>query len=170
LCFLDSIARTKSATWRRPSRPKLADSFEGAVGEIIETVSSASTELQASAGSLTKTAARAQQITTTVAAASEQASTNMQSVASATEELSSSVNEISRQVQDSARIANDCRSSSQDQRTSWRIVESRNPHRRCSGIDQHHRGPNPICWRSMRPSKRHGPAKQVAVSRLWLRK
>ena len=42
-----------------------------------------------------------------VAAASEEASTNVQSVASATEELSSSVNEISRQVQESARMANE---------------------------------------------------------------
>ena len=40
-----------------------------------------------------------------VAAASEEASTNVQSVASATEEMSSSVNEISRQVQESARMA-----------------------------------------------------------------
>ena len=39
--------------------------------------------------------------------ASEEASTNVQSVASATEELSSSVNEISRQVQESARMANE---------------------------------------------------------------
>ena len=84
---------------------KLADNFEGAVGEIVETVSSASTELEASAGTLTTTAERAQELTTTVAAASEEASTNVQSVASATEELSSSVNEISRQVQESARMA-----------------------------------------------------------------
>ena len=81
---------------------KLADSFEAAVGEIIETVSSASTELEASAGTLSATAERAQELTTMVAAASEEASTNVQSVASATEELSSSVNEISRQVQESA--------------------------------------------------------------------
>jgi methyl-accepting chemotaxis protein len=92
---------------RKADMVKLADDFEGAVGEIIETVSSASTELEASAGSLTKTAVRAQEITTTVAAASEEASTNVQSVASATEELTSSVNEISRQVQESARIANE---------------------------------------------------------------
>src|SRR6266480_4071504 len=73
--------------------------------EIVETVSSASTELQASATTLTSTAERAQELATVVAAASEEASTNVQSVASATEEMSSSVNEISRQVQDSARIA-----------------------------------------------------------------
>jgi len=40
-----------------------------------------------------------------VAGASEEASTNVQSVASATEQMSSSVNEISRQVQESANIA-----------------------------------------------------------------
>src|SRR4029453_12394819 len=94
-----------AAQQRKADMVRLADSFETAVGEIVETVSSASTELEASAGTLTATAERAQQVTTMVAAASEEASTNVQSVASATEELSSSVNEISRQVQESARIA-----------------------------------------------------------------
>ena len=42
-----------------------------------------------------------------VAAASEEASTNVQSVASATEEMASSVNEISRQVQELARMASE---------------------------------------------------------------
>jgi methyl-accepting chemotaxis protein len=81
--------------------------FESMIGDIVETVSSASTELEASAGTLSATAERSQQLTATVAAASEEASTNVQSVASATEELSSSVNEISRQVQESARMASD---------------------------------------------------------------
>lgn len=79
--------------------------FETMIGEVVETVSSASTELEASAGTLTATAERSQELTTSVAAASEQASTNVQSVASATEEMASSVNEISRQVQESANIA-----------------------------------------------------------------
>jgi methyl-accepting chemotaxis protein len=96
-----------AAQQRKNDMIKLANTFETAVGEIVETVSSASTELEASAGVLTKTAERAQEVTTTVAAASEEASTNVQSVASATEELSSSVNEISRQVQESARMANE---------------------------------------------------------------
>ena len=96
-----------AAQQRKAEMVKLADSFEAAVGEIVETVSSASTELEASAGTLTATAERAQQVTTMVAAASEEASTNVQSVASATEELSSSVNEISRQVQELARMASE---------------------------------------------------------------
>ncbi|MBR1192079.1 HAMP domain-containing protein [Bradyrhizobium sp. AUGA SZCCT0240] len=92
---------------RKTDMVKLADQFESAVGEIVEAVSSASTELEASAVTLTATAERSQELTTTVAAASGQASANVQSVASATEELSSSVTEISRQVQESARIANE---------------------------------------------------------------
>jgi len=96
-----------AAKQRRADMIKLADRFESAVGEIVETVSSASTELEASATTLTATAERSQELSNMVAAASEEASTNVQSVASATEQLSGSVNEISRQVQESARMANE---------------------------------------------------------------
>jgi methyl-accepting chemotaxis protein len=96
-----------AAGQRKADMIKLADDFEGAVGEIVDTVSSASTELEASANTLTATAVRSQELTIKVAAASEEASANVQSVASATEEMTLSVNEISRQVQDSARMAND---------------------------------------------------------------
>jgi methyl-accepting chemotaxis protein len=100
-------AEKRAAAQRRTDMLQLADRFEGAIGEIVETVSSASTELEASATTLTGTAERSEELATTVAAASEEASTNVQSVASATEELSTSVNEISRQVQESARMATD---------------------------------------------------------------
>ncbi|MFL9828653.1 methyl-accepting chemotaxis protein, partial [Rhodoplanes sp. SY1] len=95
----------KASADRKEAMVKLADAFEGAVGNIIETVSSASTELEAAAGTLTKTAETTQSLSGTVAAASEQASSNVQSVASATNEMASSVSEISRQVQESSRIA-----------------------------------------------------------------
>ncbi|MET4272850.1 MULTISPECIES: methyl-accepting chemotaxis protein [unclassified Bradyrhizobium] len=81
--------------------------FETMIGEIVQTVSSASIQLEASASTLTSTADRSQRLATTVAGASEEASTNVQSVASATEEMASSVSEISRQVQESARMAGD---------------------------------------------------------------
>ena len=101
-----SASREQTAAQRRKADMiQLADRFESAIGEIVDTVSSASTELEASAATLTATADRTQDLTTAVAAASEEASTNVQSVASATEELSTSVNEISRQVQQSAQIA-----------------------------------------------------------------
>ena len=76
------------------------DEFEAAVGEIVGSVSSASTELEAAAATLTKTAEVTQELSGAVAAASEQASSNVQSVASATEKMTSSVDEISRQVQE----------------------------------------------------------------------
>jgi methyl-accepting chemotaxis protein len=114
----------RAAQQRKAEMIKLADDFEGAVGEIIETVSSASTELEASASTLTATAVRAQELTTMVAAASEEASTNVQSVASATEEMTSSVNEISRQVQDSARMANEA--VDQARKTNDRVSELSN--------------------------------------------
>jgi len=100
-------AETRAVAQRRADMHKLANDFEAAAGEIVETVSSASSQLEASADTLTSAAERARGVTTMVAAASEEASTNVQSVASATEELSSSVNEISRQVQESARMANE---------------------------------------------------------------
>ena len=110
-----------AAEQRKREMAKLADDFEGAVGEIVETVSSASTELEASAETLSSSAERSQKLTTIVAAASEQASTNVRSVALATEEMTSSVNEISRQVQTSADIANDA--VEQARKTNDRVAE-----------------------------------------------
>jgi methyl-accepting chemotaxis protein len=79
--------------------------FESMIGELVGSLSSSSTELEAAANTLTKTAESTQELSTMVAAASEEASTNVQSVASASEEMASSVNEISRQMQETARIA-----------------------------------------------------------------
>ncbi len=95
------------ARQRKADMHRLADGFEAAVGRIVETVSAASNELEASAGTFTGTAERSQELTTMVASASEEASNNVQSVASATEEMASSINEISRQVQESAGMASD---------------------------------------------------------------
>ncbi|ABD89627.1 methyl-accepting chemotaxis protein [Rhodopseudomonas palustris] len=116
------IAQSESAAaQRRQDMTRLADGFEQAIGEIVETVSSASTELEASAATLTATAERSQALTVRVAQASEEASTNVQSVASASEQMTASVNEISRQVQDSARIAGEAVDQARD--TNDRIGE-----------------------------------------------
>ncbi|MBV9564359.1 MAG: HAMP domain-containing protein, partial [Bradyrhizobium sp.] len=109
------------ARQRKAEMYKLADGFETAVGQIVETVSKASGELESSAGTLTSTAKRAQELTGVVASASKDATSNVQSVASATEELSSSVNEISRQVQESARMAGEA--VSQARGTTERVSE-----------------------------------------------
>ena len=72
---------------------------------IITSLSSASSELEGTARSLSDNAGNTTRLATVVANASEDASNNVQSVASATEELASSVREISAQVQESNRIA-----------------------------------------------------------------
>jgi methyl-accepting chemotaxis protein len=81
--------------------------FDKMIGEVIETVSSASTELQATAQSLSATAEETTHQSNSVAAASEQMTQNVQTVAAATEELSASITEISQQVNMSTRIADE---------------------------------------------------------------
>jgi methyl-accepting chemotaxis protein len=104
----EAAAIDADAKIRRGQRvDNITREFETLIGELVGSLSSASTQLEASAGNLTSTAERAQKLTTEVAAASEEASTNVRSVASATEEMASSINEIGRQVQESARMATD---------------------------------------------------------------
>ena len=109
------------ATRRKADMAKLAGDFEAAVGEIVHTVLSAATELEASAMTLTRTAETSQQLSTQVAAASEEASTNVQAVASASEEMGASVTEIGRQVQESSRISTEA--VGQARRTDDRIMK-----------------------------------------------
>ena len=137
----EAAARDAEAKIERGRRVDgITREFEAMIGEIVNTVSSASTQLEASASTLTATAERSRELTTAVAAASEEASTNVQSVASATEELTSSVNEISRQVQEfGADGRRGRRSGAPDQRSRRRVVEGGKPHRRCGRTDQHHR-------------------------------
>ena len=111
----------REAENRKREMQRLADDFQSAVGGIVQTVSSASSQLEAAAGTLTTTAEKTQQLSGVVAGASEEASANVQSVASASEEMSSSVNEIARQVQESSRIAGEA--VKQAEKTDARIAE-----------------------------------------------
>lgn len=114
-------SEARATARRQADMYKMANDFEAAIGEIVETVSTASSKLELSAHRLSDTAERAEDLATTVAAASEKASTNVQSVASATEEMASSVTEISRQVQESALMAGEA--VEQARRTNDRVSE-----------------------------------------------
>ncbi len=83
----------------------LTQDFSSKVGQLAGLVSSAATQLQATAQSMTGTADMTMQQASTVASAAEEASVNVQTVASSAEELASSIGEISRQVAQSAKIA-----------------------------------------------------------------
>jgi len=91
----DAHNRASSAA-RRTELIRFADDFEAAVGAIVSNVSASAVQLESAAGTLTRTAETTQGLSSQVAGASEQASSNMQSVAAATEELSMSVDEIGR--------------------------------------------------------------------------
>jgi PAS domain S-box-containing protein len=111
----------RAALQRRTDMHRLANDFEAAVGEIIEVVAAASTELESTASALTHTAESTQQLSVAVAASSEEASANVQSVAAATEEMASSIGEIGRQIANSTRISQDA--VNQARQTDGRIAE-----------------------------------------------
>ncbi len=84
---------------------EMADRFEASVGGIVDMVSAAATEMQATATQLTASAQEASAQSTSVASAAEEAGANVTAVASSAEELGASVQEIGRQVQHSAGLA-----------------------------------------------------------------
>jgi methyl-accepting chemotaxis protein len=92
-------AREMAEVERKQTMISLADQFEHAVGGIVDMVSSAATEMQATAAQLTASAQESAAQATTVSAAAEEAGTNVTSVAGAAEELGASVGEIGRQVE-----------------------------------------------------------------------
>jgi methyl-accepting chemotaxis protein len=80
--------------------------FDVQVSEALQTLTAASAEMHATAGSMTATAEETSRQATAVADASTLASTNVQTVAAATEELHASISEISRQVAQASETAN----------------------------------------------------------------
>lgn len=94
-----------TAEKRRCEMNALAGKFQAAVGDIVDAVSNASTELEQAAGSLTTIAEHTRKLSTTAAATSEQSSQNAYMAASAANQLDSSIVEIDRHVQESSDIA-----------------------------------------------------------------
>jgi methyl-accepting chemotaxis protein len=88
--------------------------FDKAIGEVVEAVNAAATELQATAQNLSATAEETSRQSSAVAAASEETTQNVQTVASATEELTASISEIGSQVSESTRIVGDAVTQAED--------------------------------------------------------
>jgi methyl-accepting chemotaxis protein len=93
-----------SETEKRDGLIALANRFDASVGQLVGLMASGSTELEATAQSMTGTAERTNDQATIVSTAAAEASARVQTVASAAEELTSSIGEISRQVAQSAKI------------------------------------------------------------------
>ncbi len=116
-----AAVESRQAEQRKTDMNRLANQFESEVGEIITLVSSAASQLESSAVTLSKTADTVQKVSQRAANASSDASTSVHSVAAASEELASSVVEIGRQVDASARIASEA--VDQAQKTDARISQ-----------------------------------------------
>ena len=106
----DELAeREKESARRREERGRqiesLTGTFDSEVSELLRSLASSATEMEATASSMSKIADGTNERASTVASAAEQASANVQTVATATEELSSSIQEISRQVAQSSTVA-----------------------------------------------------------------
>lgn len=97
-------AEERAEEEKRRNMNLLADQFEETVGSIVSIVSSAATELEAAAQTLNVTLEETNSQASAVAAASTQASTNVETVATACEELAASVREIGAQVANSSAI------------------------------------------------------------------
>ncbi len=97
--------KARAAAERRAVLSQIADDFERSVGGVIQGTTSAAGELQHSASSMSTIAEGTRDQSAKVAAAAEQAATNVQTVAASAEELSSSIKEIARQVTQSSSIA-----------------------------------------------------------------
>ncbi|WP_043835631.1 methyl-accepting chemotaxis protein [Muricoccus aerilatus] len=98
-------AEHRAKEQRAARMTELVSGFEGRVGEMVSVLSSASTELEATARSMESTAVQARAQATEVAGAATQASGGVQTVAAAAEELSASIIEISRQVAQASSVA-----------------------------------------------------------------
>jgi len=102
----EAAAAEAGAKMRRAETvDKATHSFETMIGELIGSLSEASTEMEATAGTLTNAAELTRQLSSSAANASRDVSESIQSTATATEEITSSVNEIGRQVMESNRVA-----------------------------------------------------------------
>jgi methyl-accepting chemotaxis protein len=101
----EQAAENEAKLRRAQKVDALTKSFEVKVSELVGVLSSASTEMEATAQSMATTAEQTNHQSVAVASASEQTSANVQTVATATEELSASIQEIGRQVAESATIA-----------------------------------------------------------------
>jgi methyl-accepting chemotaxis protein len=113
--------KLKTEEDRKVAMSQVADGFERAIGKIIETVSSASSEIELAAGSLTRTAEASHKHTAEAASASDRSSGNAQSAAAASEQMASSVSEIGRQVKQSEDITH--AAVRQAEQTNERIAE-----------------------------------------------
>jgi methyl-accepting chemotaxis protein len=98
-------SKTEADAEKRKSMMDLANKFEASVQAVVGDVIRDANEMQGTAQGMSQTASQASDRSKAVAMASQEASANVQTVASAAEELSASISEITQRVGQAAQIA-----------------------------------------------------------------
>ena len=117
LVFKDGMAETErlraaqddgkrhAAAEQKAALSRMADGFESQIGQLVGLLSAGSTQLEATARSMTSAAGQNNDQAAAVASAAEAASAGLQSVSSAAEQLTASIGEIARLVAQSSKIS-----------------------------------------------------------------
>ncbi|MBN2753119.1 MAG: HAMP domain-containing protein [Rhodospirillaceae bacterium] len=98
-------AHQEETARRAETLSRLAQSFDGNVGTLLSALSSAGTQMETSARTMSGSAHDSLERAAATAAAADQASANVQTVAATADQLSASIGKITRQVDQAATIA-----------------------------------------------------------------
>ncbi len=101
----EQAAQSAAREQRMQKIDGLTRNFEGSVSALLDTATATATEMQRTAAEQAENSERAGVRMTTISSASEQATSNVQTVAAAAEELSASIGEIGRRVMEAAQIS-----------------------------------------------------------------
>ena len=115
--------KANAASERQAEMRKLADGFETSVKRVVDAMAASTTDLRASADSMSQAAVTTSTETSTAASSANQTSNNVGAVAAATEELSSSIQEISRQIAHSSQVASDATAEADRARSTMASLE-----------------------------------------------
>lgn len=107
-------SRSAADEERRRAMHALAEDFERKVFSVVDAVAAAATELEASAGALSRNAHEGADRALSVARIADVSAANVQTVASASEEMAASANEIASQVSQSTEVARAAEARAQD--------------------------------------------------------
>ena len=157
-------AEGQVAERRKAEMQALAQGFEASVGGLVQHLSAAAQQMEATAQTMSATAVQTHQQSRSVASAADETSANVQAVAAATEELAASASEIGSQVSQSSRIAAKAVEKAQPPTPGESLGRRRAADRRRGRADPRPSPARPTCWRSTPPSRRPAPARPGAAS------
>jgi methyl-accepting chemotaxis protein len=118
----DQAAERAAKETRAAELANLVKQFESRIGQMVQTLSDASNELETNARSMSGTATEAQDQAGSASSLADQVGGGVQTVASAAEELNASIREINRQVEQATRATEQAVNTVKDTNTTVRAL------------------------------------------------